>query len=91
MMRLHTDGIKPPVEGGGVRRHHALPRVRAWAGAPSATPEAVGRAIEDLGRSGYRPLWPIAMTPDPTSMKHAWDGGADRDAGESPPVKAEES
>ena len=82
MMRLHTDGIEPPIEDGGVR---------AWAGAPSATPEAVGRAIEDLGRSGYRPLRPIPLTPDPTSMKHAWDGGADRDAGESPPVKAEES
>jgi hypothetical protein len=58
-MRLHTDGLEPPVDGGGVPRHQTLPRVRAWAGAPSATPEAVGRAIEDLGRSGYRRCGPF--------------------------------
>ncbi len=43
------------VEGGGVPRHHARPRVRAWAGVLSANPEAVARAIEDLGR--WWPWW----------------------------------
>jgi hypothetical protein len=78
-------------EVGGVPRHQALPRVRTLAGVLSANPEAVARAIEDLGRSGYRPLRPRSMAPDPASMRHAWDGGADRDAGEPSPVKEAES
>ena len=78
-------------EVGGVPRHQALPRVRTLAGVLSANPEAVARAIEDLGRSGYRPLRPRPMAPDPASMRHAWDGGADRDAGEPSPVKEAES
>ncbi len=90
-MRLHIDddrsivvrhqpmeGIESRVEG-GVPRHQALPRVRVLAG-ESANPDAVARAIEDLGRSGYRPLRLRPMAPDPASMKHAWNGGADRDA-----------
>jgi hypothetical protein len=83
--------IESRVEGGGVPRHQALPRVRALAGVLSGSPEAVARAIEDLGRSGYRPLRPRPMAPDPASMRHAWDGGADRDAGEPSPVKEAES
>jgi hypothetical protein len=77
-MRLHIDGIESRVEDGSFPRHQALPRVRALAGVQSATPEAVGRAIEDLGRSGYRPLRPSPMASDPASMKDAWGGGADR-------------
>jgi hypothetical protein len=80
-MRLHSDEdrsimirhqpierIESRVEGGGVPRHQAPPRVRALAGALSADPDAVARAIEDLGRSGYRPLRPRPIAPDPASM-----------------------
>ena len=93
-MRLHSDEgrsivirhqpmerIEPRFEGGCVPRHQALPRAWALAGVLSANPEAVARAIQDLGGSGYRPLRPRPMAPDPASMRHAWDGGADRDAG----------
>lgn len=94
LMRLHSEDrsivirhqllerIESRVESGGALRHQALPCVRALAGVLSASPEAVARAIEDLGRSGYRPLRPRPMAPDPASMRHPWDGGADRDAAE---------
>ena len=74
------------VEGGGAPRHERPP-VRALVGSP----EAIARAIEDLGRSGYRPLRSRPMAPDPASLKHAWDGGADRDAATPSPVKEEPS
>jgi hypothetical protein len=103
-MRLHSDQdwsivvrhqpmerIASRFEGGGVPRHRALPRVLAFAGVVGTDPEAVARALEDLGRSGYRPLRPQPMAPDPGSMGRAWDGGADRDAGDPSPVKEEES
>ncbi len=83
--------IESRCEGGGGPRHHALPRARALAGVLSASPEAIARAIDDLGRSGYRPLRPRPMAPDPASMRHAWNGGADRDTGEPSPVKEAES
>ena len=54
--RQPMERMEARVEGGGVPRPHARPRGRAWAGVLSANPEAVARAIEDLGRSGYRPL-----------------------------------
>jgi DNA-binding transcriptional regulator YhcF (GntR family) len=89
-MRLHIDEdrsiatrhqpmerIESRVESGGVPRHQALPPVRGLAGVLSAGPEAVARAIEGLGRSGYRPLRPVRWRLTPASMKHAWDGGAD--------------
>jgi len=96
-MRLHSDKDRsivirhPPMEriesrfeGGGGPRHQA-------AGVVSTDPDAVARAVEDLGRSGYRPLRARPMAPDPASMRHAWDGGADRDTGEPSPVKEAES
>jgi hypothetical protein len=63
--------IESRVEGGGVPRHHALARVRAWVGVLSATPEAVGRAIEDLGRSGYRPLRSRLAEPSPVTEEES--------------------
>jgi len=84
-----AERIESRVEGGGVPRHQALPRVRALAGLLGADPDAIARAIEDLGRSGYRPLRP--RPPDPAFMKPAWDGGAGRDAGEPSPLKEDES
>jgi hypothetical protein len=77
-MRLHIDEDRSIVV-----RHQPMERV------DSADPDAVTRAIEDLGRSGYRPLRP--RPPDPASMKHAWDGGAGRDAGEPSPLREDES
>jgi hypothetical protein len=76
-MGLHIDGIESRVEGGGFPRHQARPRVRALAGVQSAAPEAVGRAIEDLGRSGYRPLRPSSIASDPAPRQYSWGGGAD--------------
>ena len=70
MMRLPINAIESRVDG-GFPRHHALPRARALAGASSATPEAVGRAIEDLGRSGYRPLHARLTAPEPSSILRA--------------------
>jgi len=82
-----VERIESRVEGGGVPRHQALPRVRVLAGVLSVNPDAVARAIEDLGRSGYRPLRLRPMASDPALMKPAWDGGAGRDAGEPSPLK----
>jgi hypothetical protein len=99
-MRLHVDQNRPiatryqpmeRVENGGVSRHQVLPRAWALTGVLSANPDAVARAIDDLGGSGYRPLGPRPMAPDPASMGRAWDGGGDRDAGRPSPATKEES
>jgi hypothetical protein len=46
-------------EGGGVLRRPALPGIRREsAGIPGSESTSVARAIEDLERSGYRPLAP---------------------------------
>jgi DNA-binding transcriptional regulator YhcF (GntR family) len=78
--RAPTEAVKYVVEGGGGPRERALPSGRALAG--FLDPNTVTRAIKDLGRSGYRPLRSRPMAPDPASMRHPWDGGANRDAGE---------
>jgi DNA-binding transcriptional regulator YhcF (GntR family) len=51
--REPTEPVKYVVEGGGPRGR-ALPSGRALAS--FLDPNTVTRAIEDLGRSGYRPL-----------------------------------
>ncbi len=43
---------------GGLPQEQAWPSVRALADSPGGDPTAVTRAIEDLKRSGYRPLRP---------------------------------
>lgn len=95
-MRLHSDqdrsiATRHQLMERVLPRHQGLPPVRALTGVESANADPVARAIEDFGRSGYRPLQPRPMAPDPASMGRAWDGGADRDAGESSPVETEES
>ena len=70
-MNLHLDAHSPTsirrpvvepltnvIEGGGLPREQALPSIRARADSPGGDPNAVTRAIEDLKRSGYRPLRP---------------------------------
>jgi DNA-binding transcriptional regulator YhcF (GntR family) len=52
--REPTERVKYVVEGGGGPRGRALPSGRALAS--FLDPNTVTRAIEDLGRSGYRPL-----------------------------------
>ena len=42
--------------GGGLPRDHALPNIRELAGFLDINPNTVARVIEDLERSGYRPL-----------------------------------
>jgi DNA-binding transcriptional regulator YhcF (GntR family) len=51
-----TDQLKHVIEGGGLPRSPARPSIRALADSPGGDPSPVTRAIEDLKRSGYRPL-----------------------------------
>ena len=46
-------------EGGRATRNPALPSIRELAGLLDITPNTRVRAIEDLKRSGYRPLLPL--------------------------------
>jgi hypothetical protein len=56
------------IEGGGFPRGLALPRELDGVG---ITPNAVARAIEDLKRSGYRPLHARLAAPEPSSIPWA--------------------
>ena len=80
-MDLHVDAHSPTpirrpeaepltdvIEGGGVPRSPALPRRLDGVG---ITPNAVVRAIEDLQRSGYRPLHARRAAPEPSSIPRA--------------------
>ncbi|PYM56720.1 MAG: hypothetical protein DMD79_21255 [Candidatus Rokuibacteriota bacterium] len=58
-----TEPLQPVSEGGGVPRIQARPRLPELAGFPGITPNTVARAIEDLNRSGYRPLSPPGSAP----------------------------
>jgi DNA-binding transcriptional regulator YhcF (GntR family) len=49
-----TEQLEHVIEAGGVRRAQTLPSSREFAG--FLDPNTVTRAIEDLKRSGYRPL-----------------------------------
>jgi hypothetical protein len=46
-------------EGGDLPRSPALPSIPELLDSSEITPNAVTRAIEDLKRSGYRPLSPV--------------------------------
>ena len=61
--RSVTEPLQPVSEGGGVRRIQARPSLPELAGFPDVTPNTVARAIEDLNRSGYRPLHPPGIVP----------------------------
>jgi len=56
--RSVTEPLQPVSEGGGVPRIQARPGLPDLAGFPGITPNTMARAIEDLNRSGYRPLSP---------------------------------
>ena len=56
------------IEGGGLPWGPALPRELDGVG---ITPNAVSRAIEDLKRSGYRPLHACQAAPEPSSIPRA--------------------
>lgn len=86
-MDLHVDAhnrtpIRRPVaepltnviEGGGLPRGSALPTIRELAGSSGFNPNAVTRAIEDLNRSGHRPLRPRPAVPQPSSIPGAPPG-----------------
>jgi len=53
-----TAPLEDGIEGGGVPRHRARPGIREPAGFLDIDSTTVTRAIEDLKRSGYRPLAP---------------------------------
>jgi DNA-binding transcriptional regulator YhcF (GntR family) len=68
-MHLHVDAHSPiliprplteplthVIEGGGVPRDPVRPGIRELAGFLGSDPNTAARAIEDLKRSGYRPL-----------------------------------
>ena len=61
--RSVTEPLQPVSEGGGVPRIQARPRIPGLAGFFGITPNTVARAIEDLNRSGYRPLCPPGIPP----------------------------
>jgi DNA-binding transcriptional regulator YhcF (GntR family) len=56
--RQLTEPLTHVIEGGGVPRDLALPCIPEFAGFADTNPSTVARVIEDLKRSGYRPLRP---------------------------------
>ena len=59
------------IEDGGLPRRPTLPSIRELAGSSGINPNAVTRAIEDLKRSGHRPLHPRPAVPQPSSIPGA--------------------
>ena len=58
-----TDQLKHVIEGGGVLRDQAGLASGRWPVASGSTPNPAALAIEDLKRSGYRPLHPCPAAP----------------------------
>lgn len=56
--RQLTEQRKHVIEGGSAPRNQALPSIRELVGFLGINPNTGVRAIEDLKRSGYRPLSP---------------------------------
>jgi uncharacterized membrane protein YeaQ/YmgE (transglycosylase-associated protein family) len=83
------------IEGGDLPRSPALPSIPELVDSSEITPNAVTRAIEDLKRSGYRPLRarPAALPPlsrsSPGPARHGVDGEADSMPGGSYPGEGE--
>jgi hypothetical protein len=61
--RQLTEPLTPVIDGGGVPRDPARPGIREFTGFADTNASTVGRAIEDLTRSGYRPLRPPGIAP----------------------------
>jgi len=79
-----TEPLTHVIEGLGVPRDQARSSIRELGGFLGSNPNTVARTIEDLKRSGYRPLRPRLAAPDPWSIpggapgtaRHAGDGEA---------------
>ena len=69
-----TDQLKQVIEGGGGLRDQAGFASGRWPVASGSNPNLAARAIEDLKRSGYRPLHPCPKAP--RALVHP--GGAHR-------------
>ena len=103
-MNLHLDAHSPTsirrpvvepltnvIEGGGLPLRPGLWSIWELADSSGANPNAVTRAIEDLKRSGYRPLHPRPAALQPLSFpgafacpaRHGIDGDTDSIRGES--------
>jgi hypothetical protein len=94
--RSVTEPLQPVSEGGGVPRNQARPSLPELAGFPGITPNTVARAIEDLNRSGYRPLHPPGIAPlssisVPTATRDAPGGDGDGGVIRRSPVEEAES
>ena len=63
-----SEPLERAIQGGGVPRDPARPSIRELAGGLRQQSEYGGRAIEDLKRSGYRPLRPCPEAPEPSSI-----------------------
>ena len=66
--RPGAEPLADVIEGGGLPWGPALPRELDGVG---IAPNAVARAIEDLQRSGYRPLHACQAAPEPSSIPRA--------------------
>ncbi len=64
-----TEQLEHVTEGVGVRRAHALFSGRELTG--FLDPNTITRAIEDLKRSGYRPLHPRPAAPESSAIEWA--------------------
>jgi hypothetical protein len=64
-----TEQLEHVIEGGGSPREQALPSGRELAG--FFDPNTITRAIEDLKRSGYRPLHPRPAAPESSAIQRA--------------------
>ena len=86
-MDLHADAHSPTpirrpmakaptnvIKRGGLPQEQALPSIRGLADSSGGDPNAVTRAIEDLKRSGYRPLRPRPAALQPLSSRGAPPG-----------------
>jgi len=71
--RQLTEQRKHVIEGGGVPRNQALPSIRELAGFLDINANTVARVIEDLKRSGYRPLPPLTAAA-PSSIPRVLPG-----------------
>jgi DNA-binding transcriptional MocR family regulator len=59
--RQLTEPREHVIEGGGAPRNQALPGIRELVGVLGINPNTREHAIEDLKRSGYRPLFPLTV------------------------------
>ena len=59
--RQLTEPRKHIIQGGSAQQHEVSPNLRELVGFLGITPNTRVRAIEDLKRSGYRPLLPLTV------------------------------